>query len=450
MQRFWRKWKLSKWLYPGLGVKRWLLLFMAGVTFMGLGFAYLLKDLYKTWTLPPVFYYITLQFIGRIWRAALFFTLGAFSITFSLIKLSRSFLSALLPPGTSDVAEALYRRRRRSHGPRVVAIGGGNGLSTLLRGLKEFTGNITAIVTVADDGGSSGRLRRDLGVLPPGDFRNCLAALADDEALLTKLFQYRFGRGAGLDGHSLGNLFITALVEITGSFEKALVESSRVLAVQGHILPSTLENVVLCAEIQEPENGTIGKVEGESRIPKCGGTIERVYLEPNEVQAYPGAIRALLEADIIVIGPGSLFTSIMPNLLVEGIVKALRASKALKIYVCNIATQQGETNGFTVQEHVEAIERHAGKGLFEVILVNDNLNFKSPSVQPVLPTGRIQGYQIITADLVDEENPWRHDPRKLARKVMEVYESYRLHPFKGENHPLSGAKIPSTGGKHND
>jgi len=425
MQRFWRKWKVSKWLYPGLGIKRWLLLLMAGVTFMGLGFAYLLKDIYKTLTLPPIFYYITLQFIDRIWRAVLFFALGALAIGFSLVKLSHSFISALLPPGTGDVAEALYRRRRRSRGPKVVAIGGGNGLSTLLRGLKEFTGNITAIVTVADDGGSSGRLRRDLGVLPPGDFRNCIAALADDEALLTKLFQYRFGKGAGLDGHSLGNLFITALVEITGSFEKALVESSRVLAVQGRILPSTLENVVLCAEVQEPENGTIGKVEGDSRIPKSGGTIERVYLKPNEVRAYPGAIRALLEADIIVIGPGSLFTSIMPNLLVEDIVKAIRASKALKIYVCNIATQQGETDGFTLKEHIEALERHAGKGLFDVVLANDNLSFRNPSVEPVLPTGRIYGYRVVTADLVDGKNPWRHDPRKLAKKVMEIYEAHR-------------------------
>ncbi|HDN80373.1 MAG TPA: YvcK family protein [Chloroflexi bacterium] len=425
MWRSWQKSKISKWLYPGLGVKRWVILFMAGITFMGLGFAYLLKDIYESWTFPPIFYYLTLQFIDRVWRAVLFFGLGVLAIGFSLMQLARSIFSALLPSGTNDVAEALYQRRRRSRGPKVVAIGGGHGLSTLLRGLKEFTDNIVAIVTVADDGGSSGRLRRDLGVPPPGDFRNCIAALADDEALLTKLFQYRFGKGAGLDGHSLGNLLITALVEITGSFERALLESSRVLAVQGRIFPSTLDNVVLCAEVHEPETGNIGQVEGECRIPKAGGTIERVFLKPSRVRAYPGTVRAILEADIIIIGPGSLFTSIMPNLLVEDIVKAIRVSKALKIYVCNIATQRGETDGFTLQDHIEALERHTGKGLFDIVLANDNLDCEIPSAEPVRPVCKNSEYKIITADLVDRESPWRHDPHKLAKTIMNIYQTYR-------------------------
>lgn len=311
--------------------------------------------------------------------------------------------------------------------PKVVAIGGGTGLSTLLRGLKAHTPYITAIVTVADDGGSSGRLRRELGVLPPGDFRSCIAALADDEALITQLFQYRFGQGMGLNGHSFGNLFITALAEVTGSFERAILEAGRVLSVRGRILPSTLENVTLVADLREaPVPGAaprrLTRVDGESEIPKAGCPIERVFLRPDHVRAFPEAVRALLEADLIVAGPGSLFTSILPNLLVRDIRRAVEASPAPKLYVCNVATQAGETDGFDVGRHMEGLERHVGKGLFPYVLANSAVDRSAeyPTVEMVktsVPAGA--GYQVLSAPLVDPEVPWRHSHTLLAQQVID-------------------------------
>jgi uncharacterized cofD-like protein len=303
-------------------------------------------------------------------------------------------------------------------------MGGGIGLSTLLRGLKEHTDNITAIVTVADDGGSSGRLRRELGVLPPGDFRNCIAALADAESLTTQLFQYRFGEGKGLNGHSFGNLFIAAMAAVTGNFERAILESGRVLAIRGQIFPSTLEDVTLCADLSEEEAEGVMRVEGESQIPKAGKPIERVYLVPGEAPAYPGAVKAILDADIIVAGPGSLYTSVLPNLLVPGIVQALRASRALKVYVCNVATQKGETDHFTAGDHIKALEQHVGR-IFDHVLLNDNLGVSLPShptIESVSPTMHPdQELQVVAADVVDRENPWRHDSRRLAQALLELY-----------------------------
>lgn len=307
--------------------------------------------------------------------------------------------------------------------PKVVAIGGGTGLSTLLRGLKAFTSHITAIVTVADDGGSSGRLRRELGVLPPGDFRNCIAALADDESLITQLFQYRFGQGEGLDGHSFGNLFLTALAAVTGSFEQAIVEAGRVLAVQGKILPSTLENVTLLADLQDTKAAGLTRVQGESAIPKAGQPIERVFLRPEGARAYPEAVRAILDADLIVAGPGSLFTSILPNLLVEGIRQAVGASSALKVYVCNVATQPGETDGFDVGDHVKVLQRHVGKGLFSWVLANNRplSSAEQPHLRPVaLSYPADGGYQVIAAEVVDVAAPWRHDSTRLATELLRL------------------------------
>lgn len=315
--------------------------------------------------------------------------------------------------------------------PRVVAIGGGTGLSTLLRGLKVHTPHLTAIVTVADDGGSSGRLRRSLGVLPPGDFRNCIAALADDESLITQLFQYRFGQGNELDGHSFGNLFITALAAVTGSFEQAIAEAGRVLTIRGRILPSTLENVTLVADLRaESALAAPGltRVEGESAIPKAGYPIERVFLQPEGVRAYPEAVRAILAADLIVAGPGSLFTSILPNLLVDDIRRAVAASPAWKLFVCNVATQPGETEGLDVGQHVAALQRHVGRGLFCHVLANDNLKTsrEQPQLQPVAltypPDG---GYQVLAADVIDPAAPWRHHSAKLAEHALRFYHNYR-------------------------
>ncbi len=413
-----------KWLYVGLGVKRWLVLLMLGVTTLGLGIGYLLVTLYREVPVPGFFYYLTLQFIDRPIRGVLFGGLGVGLIILSILKLSESLISGFVEADT-NVVEVLYRKRARSKGPKIVAIGGGTGLSTLLRGLKEYTDYITAIVTVADDGGSSGRLRRDLGVLPPGDFRQCIAALADSEPLMTSLFQYRFGAGSGLDGHSFGNLFIVAMAGVTGDFERALLESSRVLAVRGQILPSTLKNVTLCAETRgnEPESDDLARVAGESEITHRGRPIERVYLDPEHVPAYPGAVRAILDADLIVAGPGSLYTSVLPNLLVDDVKRALEAAQAPKLYVCNIATQPGETNDFSVQDHYDALVQHVGSGIFTHVLANNNFSVHFPEQSAskmvrIRPEGALH-FELVQADLIDEGMPWRHDSNKLAQTIIQ-------------------------------
>ncbi|MGD2105199.1 MAG: YvcK family protein [Anaerolineae bacterium] len=426
-----------QWLPLGMGVKRWLLVLIGGVAVLSLGFGFLLRELYP---LPSIFYYLTLQFIPRAARAALFVLVGLVAVGVGLFGLNRSLLRPFVDVNPETLARTLRRYRRRERGPKIVAIGGGHGLSVLLRGLKEYTSNITAIVTVADDGGSSGRLRRELGVLPPGDFRNCIAALADDEALTTHLFQYRFGSGSGLNGHSFGNLFITAMAEVTGSFERAILEAGRVLAVQGQVLPSTLQNVTLTADLTQAEqagdsaqpesheDARLSRVCGESRIPEAGGAIQRVYLDPSDAPAYPGAVHALLNADMIVAGPGSLYTSVLPNLLVLAIADAVEVSPARKVYVCNVATQPGETDGYTVGDHVAALKSHVGKSLFPVVLANDNLPTRElrasgsqsqPELEMVLPEAPRDGdYCVVTADLMDREHPWRHDSRRLAKILV--------------------------------
>ena len=403
-----------------MGVKRWLLLLACGITLLSLGFSFLLRQLYP---LPSIFYYITFQFIPRGLRAGLFGVAGIAAVVMALVGLNRALLEPFVEADPETVAKAVYQYRQRARGPKVVSIGGGHGLAVLLRGLKQHTSNITAIVTVADDGGSSGRLRRALGVLPPGDFRNCIAALADDEALMTQLFQYRFGDGEGLDGHSLGNLFITAMAEVTGSFERAILESGRVLAVQGRVLPSTLCDVTLMADLRDTPAG-VSRVAGESSITEAGGAIARVYLEPDNAEAYPEAVRALLQADLIVAGPGSLYTSVLPNLLVPDVARAVAASRALKVYVCNVATQHGETVGYSAGDHVAMLEAHVGANLFPLVLVNDNLDvtFDAPpgvgSVRVDFPPDA--RYRVIAADLVDLARPWRHDSDKLARALLDL------------------------------
>jgi uncharacterized cofD-like protein len=421
-----------KWFYVGIGVKRWLVLLFLGVTMLALGFAYVVINLYREMPVPDEFYYLTLQFLPRLVRGILFGTIGIALIAIALVQLNRSLLSAVIADD-ANIIEILYRQRARRKGPKIVALGGGTGLSTLLRGLKKHTDSITAIVTVADDGGSSGRLRRDLGVLPPGDFRQCIAALADSEPLMAQLFQYRFGEGAGLDGHSFGNLFITAMTGITGNFERALLESSRVLAVRGQILPSTLRNVTLCADLRYPTNegNGIARVAGESEISHQGKPIERVYLEPEHVPAYPGAVRAILEADLIIAGPGSLYTSVLPNLIVEDIKSALQASHAPKLYICNVATQPGETDNFTADDHWDAIAQHIGNDIFTHVIANGNWNVDFPEhaestmVHPRSSNAR--KFDLILTDLVDESKPWRHDPEKLTNEILKWYQKNPKH-----------------------
>lgn len=463
----------SRALLPGLHIKRWLLLLSAGVAIAGLGLALLLGTWVDSAHLPRPIAALTLQFLPDWLRGLFFLGLGVTISLAAVWYLNRSIISALLPgqtqPGNLEMVNVLLQRQRRRQGPRVVAIGGGTGMPQLLRGLREYTDNITAIVTVADDGGSSGRLRRQMRMLPPGDFRNNIAALSESEDLMARLFQYRFpnleaddddeqaaaqgvqaagadfapdspANGAshaparetnGLAGHSFGNLFIATMAAVTGSFESGIAESSRVLAVRGRVLPSTLEQLTLCAEIQRiAEDGSEEwlVVEGESKIPDAGGRIMRVFLQPDSPRAYPLTLQAILQADLIVAGPGSFFTSVMPNLLVPDIRAAICASPAPRIYICNVATQPGETDGYGVDDHMQQLRRHVGDA-FTTVLANDNFAHKLETTSPFvgdwvhLPQLReAQDYQLFTGDLTDQQRPWRHDAKKLAGRLMEVFE----------------------------
>lgn len=419
--------KLWRWMRPGLGVKRWLFFVLAGVALIGLGVAVVVIDAYRTDTtnaaVLTLLSYASLRFLPRLVRAVIFGGIGATLIFYGIYRLNRSLLRPFLHPG-ADVVATLENYQQRGRGPRVVAIGGGHGLSTLLRGLKTHTRNLTAVVTVADDGGSSGRLREDFGILPPGDIRNCLAALSNDEALLTQLFQYRFSGASDLGGHSFGNLFITALADISGSFESAIMESGRVLSVNGRVLPATLHDVKLVASLELPHSASEVRVEGESKIPEMAGRVRRVWLEPDNAPAFPPVVQALLAADIIVVGPGSLYTSILPNLLVRDLLDALRVSSALKVYVCNIATQTGETDSFTCEDHIRALEEHIGENVFDAILSNNNYNgvLDDSSVWVRADEKSLADGKIRAIDLADDDHSWRHDSQKLADAIFALYD----------------------------
>lgn len=415
-----------KWLYPGMHIKRWLVLLSFGVALMGLGIAYVLREAYLSYTFPGIFYYITLQFIPRWARGLLFMALSVSTVGIAIWKLNESLLYAFVRPDSrSSMAETIYQKRILGRGPRIVAIGGGTGLSMLLRGLKQHTSNLTAIVTVADDGGSTGRLRQEFGVIAPGDLRQCISALAEAEPLMSRLFQYRFAEGSGLQGHSFGNLFIVAMAEVTGNFETAIHETSRVLNVRGNILPSTLEDVTLSARTHDDE-----VVHGEHNITERGTGIRELYLNPSWAEAHPDAMRAILDADIVVIGPGSLYTSVLPNLLVEGIRKALAQTEALKVFVCNVATQHGETDGFSAADHLEVLERHAGGKLIHAVIANNNIATALPeawhsSAVTIARNGDaryLEGVSLVEADVVAEENRYRHDPQKLAATILRLYD----------------------------
>src|SRR5438309_3199497 len=406
-----------RWLTPGLQIKRWLLLLMASELVLVLGVRYTLKEIYQTIRLPGIFFYITLQFWPYWARATIFVIVGVGLLVISYLKLTQSVLGPFLPGNsTSSVVEIIHAFRLRGRGPRIVAIGGGTGLSTLLRGLKTYTSNLSVILTVADDGGSSGRLRDEYRVLPPGDFRQCLIALADAEPLMKQLFDHRFKEGS-LDGHSFGNLFIMAMADVTGNFEHALRESGKVLAVKGTIVPSTLQDVTLVASI----NGR--SVEGESKIPKQNAPISQVFLKPDGAQVNPEAAQAILNAELIVIGPGSLYTSILPNLLVEGMVEAIKASPALKVLVCNLASQHGETDGYDVTDYLRVIHEHVGSNLFDFVLVNSNHSHMPTGgqAQVIFKSEDAASHpevRFIAADVVNVRLPSHHDPDKLARTIM--------------------------------
>lgn len=417
----WRR--FVRWLEPGIGVKRWLGLMVIGTALIGLGLAIVLLDIYRSHPDSPWLALLSLSALPRLLRALILGGVGIGLLSYAIVSLNRTLLAPYLRPG-KPIVDVVAKHRRLGRGPRIVTIGGGTGLSILLRGLKKYSGNLTAIVTVADDGGSSGRLRRSLGLPPPGDIRACIAALSDDEDLLTQLFRYRFLEGEELNGHSFGNLFIAALAGVTGSFDQGIMEAARILSIRGTVLPSTMKDVALLAD-KTPEMAVEAfRIEGESQISETPGRIRRVHLEPNDPPAYPGAIQAVLNADMIVIGPGSLYTSVIPNLLVPDLVKAIRTSQAFKVFVCNVATQHGETDGYDCKQHVDAIERHIGRGLVDVVVANKRVDYPLPDGVTIVDPSETAEMMVplYTGDFVDPDRPWRHDSDKIAETLIALWE----------------------------
>ena len=427
--------RIFSWLLPGLVIKRWMITSGIGVITTLLGVA--------IWTnLRPLYWLIEIFFgiMNSITSILPVSLLGPLVLLIGILLIGvgqnrsiNSIQKALVPQKDTFLVDALRVKSKLSKGPNIVAIGGGTGLSTLLKGLKNYSSNISAIVTVTDDGGSSGVLRKQLGVQPPGDIRNCLAALSNEEPMLTRLFQYRFSRGDGLEGHTFGNLFLSALTTITGSLEKAVQASSKVLSVQGQVIPATGIDVMLWAELDNGE-----KVFGESLISKSTKPINRIGCIPENPPALPAAIESIREADLIVLGPGSLFTSLLPNFLVPEIVEALLKNKSPKIYISNLMTQPGETDGLDVFQHIKSIENQLlnfgvntrifnsilSQGEFERSSVIDY--YRSRGAEPVICNkGRLisDGYYVLQAPLYSKRitPTLRHDSRRLARAVILMY-----------------------------
>ncbi len=417
-----------KWLSPGLFIKRWMAVSATGVLVASLGLAI-------STGMTPIYYILQLlkNLLGWITTVVpnyisgpLMIALGVVLVLWSQTRSLNSISEAFYPVGDEQLVDRLLSHRRLLRGPKIVGIGGGTGLSTLLRGLKEYSANITAIVTVADDGGSSGRLRREMGVLPPGDIRNCIAALADEERLLTELFQYRFTAGDGLTGHSFGNLFLTAMSEIEGDLEQAIAASSKVLAIRGQVLPATLTDVNLWAKLADGR-----RIHGESSITEAKGKILTIGCIPPNPPALPKAVQAILEADLIIIGPGSLYTSVIPNLLVPEIAAAIASRNVPRIYICNIMTQPGETDGYTVSDHIKAIDKACGYQLFDAVLTqgtvppaNALIRYAQEDSHPVILDRDLVkqlGRRIVMSNVMDvdpDTGYLRHDPYRLAQVLL--------------------------------
>jgi len=405
---------IFKWLYPGIGIKRWIGLSAFGVILLVLGTAHLRTEEY---------------WIIQIFDAIVLLS-GIIILILGIKRMMRSFITAFMLPSSkgTELVDILYKKKHLSRGPKIVTIGGGTGLSVLLTGLKEYTSNITAIVTVADDGGSSGRLRQEFDILPPGDIRNCLVALADAPTLMQDLFQFRFDTNSALSGHSFGNLFITVMTRLTGDFEKAIKETSKVLALRGQVIPSTLNKVVLVAQHKDGSTTV-----GEDNIPKTHRPINSVSLEPAQSQATPDALKAIEEAQMIILGPGSLYTSIIPNLLIKEIREAIASSMAIKVYVCNVMTQPGETDGYSACEHIKVLVSHSHPRVLDYCIVNTGeisqeilqRYAQQNSYFVINDRKKIEnmGYRVIEDDCgIVERDVIRHDPVKLARIILGLIE----------------------------
>lgn len=406
--------KAFKWLYPGMWVKRWITLSVFGVIMISMGFVMVLME-------PSA---------RNKTFAAFVIIVGILAVVTGIKRIIKSFVTVFLPGESNELVDKIYQKRILEKGPKIVVMGGGTGLSTLLHGLKEYTSNITAVVTVADDGGSSGRLRKEYDVLPPGDIRNCLVALADAEPLMGELFQFRFEEGSALAGHSFGNLFITALSKVTGNFDAAIKESSKVLAIRGRVVPSTLDKIGLVAEHTDGSETV-----GESAIPKANSPIRRIHLRPVNCRPTEEAIDAIKKADAIVLGPGSLYTSVMPNLLIGKVYQEMIASKAIKIYACNVMTQKGETDEYKASDHLKALIDHTASGIVEYCIINtaripEELlkKYRSEDSYPVIPDSenlRKMKCKVVEAHIINSKDYVRHDPDKLAKIIIDLIMSLK-------------------------
>jgi len=420
--------KIYKWLSPGLGIKRWFIIGIIGLLLLSTGVALLLNINIVNYLIKMI-HIIVYKLSGYLPYYSNF-VLGIVVILLSLVLLTYAGNRLIEKLNKEiykddDFVNVLYKKNQLQKGPNIAAMGGGTGLSNLLRGLKEYSSNITAVVTVADNGGSSGKLRDELNILPPGDIRNCLVALADQETLMEDLFQYRFYKEGDLRGHSFGNLYIAAMSEVLGDFEEAVEESSKVLAIRGKVLPSTNQNVNLGAVYVDKSS-----VIGESAIPNLNKKIEKVYLKPGSVSITQNTRRQLLQADYIVVGPGSLYTSLIPNLLIQGMVDAIKISDAKKIFITNVMTQPGETTGYSAADHLQAVYDHIGEQIFDYIIVNQNgssqriLNkYAKEGAYPVEnDTSRLKEFKIniVEGKLLKTGDLIRHDPQKLADIIVQI------------------------------
>ncbi|MEI7640111.1 MAG: gluconeogenesis factor YvcK family protein [bacterium] len=418
--------RLDKWLYPGIKIKRWVFLLLLSAIVLGVGISGILGGVFKNIRIEAFNIDHWFRKLQRLKFIDYFLLLiGILGVSLAVRRAYFSILTMLMPNHEKDYINLIYRKAKMKRGPKVVAIGGGTGMPNVLRGMKKYTYNITAVVTVADDGGSSGRLRKTHNVLPPGDIRNCLVALSDEEALLGKLFKYRFDKDASaeLAGHNFGNIFITALADVTGDFASAVKESSKVLAINGEVFPVSLDNLVLKAKLKDGR-----EISGQSLISQGAGVVEELVLMPENITAYGPALAAIKKADAIIYGPGSLYTSVIINLLVPGIKEAIKASKAYKVYVCNIMTQPGETTAYTVSDHVRALIKHAGPGIVDAVIANNQLpkkavlsQYEKKNSYPV-QVDREEvlklGVKLIEAKTFTEDDFIRHDPQIISKLIM--------------------------------
>lgn len=416
--------KKGLFLYSRQGIIRWLFLFGIGLTLVILGATAILSVSFSEVTAQNYLYLS--KHIRYAWNVNLFAIVlmagGLFLLVHAMHKLIIAVVRILSGNSSDEIFARYFSRLKLGQGPKIVAIGGGKGLSVLLRGLKAYTSNITAVVAVSDDGGSSGRLRQEMGILPPGDIRNCLVALAESETIMEQLFRHRFSSVGELSEHSFGNLFIASLTEVTGDFMTAIRESSRILNICGKVLPVTTEKIVLQAVMNDGS-----RFSGETNIVNSGKKISKIMLDPKEAQVLPEVIDAIMDADLIVYGPGSLYTSILPNLLLDGVSEALQETMAKRLLVCNIMTQQGETEGFSASDHVKAVIAHAGK-IVDCVIINsgaypeeeiteDNSSVRKP-VAPDLKKLKAMHIDYLEDDLLDFEGVGKHDSAKLAATVM--------------------------------